>query len=87
MTSTMCARLWDMAVPLIWSIALTAVSTAVSTPMDSSVPGTSLSMVAGMPTASTPTSPNALALVRLPPPPMTTSPPTPASSSRRAARS
>lgn len=42
MTLTMCARLWEIAVPLIWSIALTAVSTAVSTPMARSVPGTSL---------------------------------------------
>jgi hypothetical protein len=56
----------EMAVPLILSMAFTAVSMAVSTPMASSVPGMSLSMVAGTPTASTPASPIAFALVRLP---------------------
>src|SRR5215217_7657033 len=87
MTLTMCPRLWEIAVPLMRSMAATAVSMALSTPRASSVPGTSLSMVAGMPTAFTPASTSAFALVRLPPPPMTTRPSTPASSSFRAARS
>src|SRR5919107_853161 len=87
MTSTICALLWEMAVPLTWSMALTAVSTAVSTPMASSVPGTSLSIVAGIPTARIPASPSALALVRLPPPPIITMPSAPASLSRSTARS
>ena len=49
-TSTMKIRSWEIAVSLILSISVTPVFTAVSKPMVSSVPKTSLSMVAGTPT-------------------------------------
>src|SRR5829696_8466461 len=81
----MWARWWELAVSLILSIASSAVLSAVSTPMAVSVPHTSLSMVAGTPTTSTPSSASLDPPVRLPFPPTTTSPSTPASASLPAA--
>ena len=70
---------------LIRSMASSAVFSAVSTPMAVSVPHTSLSMVAGIPTTLTPSSRSLNPPVRLPFPPMTTSPSTSASASLPAA--
>ncbi len=57
----------------------TAVFRAVSTPMESSVPGMSLSMVAGTPTVGSPSSCSASPPERLPPPPIKTNASAPAS--------
>src|SRR5690625_368719 len=63
-------RLWLSAVVWIRSIASVAMCTAVSKPIDRSVPATSLSMVLGMATIRTPVSATFDAACRVPSPPM-----------------
>src|SRR4028118_515189 len=69
------ARRWAVAVSFMRSMTATAVFRAVSTPMESSVWGMSLSIVAGTPTVGMPRLWSSRPPERLPPPPITTSPP------------
>ena len=78
-TSTMNRRSWLEAVSLRRMIASRAVFTAVSKPMVSSVPATSLSMVPGMPMTGIPISCSAFAPWKDPSPPITMRPSIPAS--------
>ncbi len=76
-TSTTKTLSWEIAVSRILSISLTAVFTAVSKPIVSSVPKTSLSIVAGTPTISVSVSLlNSKAPLKEPLPPMTMRPST-----------
>ena len=70
MTSTIITRLWLSAVVWMRSMASVAMATAVSKPMDWSVPQTSLSIVFGMATMRTPASATLLAACSVPSPPM-----------------
>ncbi len=80
-TPTTIARRWAVAVSFMRSMTATAVFRAVSTPMENSVRGMSLSIVAGTPTVGMPRLWSSRPPERLPPPPITTSPSTPASRS------
>ena len=70
MTSTIITRLWLSAVVWMRSIASVAMATAVSKPIDWSVPQTSLSIVLGIATIRTPASATLLAACSVPSPPM-----------------
>ena len=60
---------WEVELSFMQSMTSTDVFRAVSTPMESSVPGMSLPMVAGIPTVGRPSPSSASAPERLPPPP------------------